>query len=76
MHEERRIRRSYQRRKKKDLGRNPSGEGEGSEGRVFGGREKKFCQGRNEKVRLDFALNLFKQNASRWIEDLLRSVEH
>ena len=50
--------------KKKDLGRNPSGEGEGSEGRVFGGREKKFCQGRNEKVRLDFALNLFKQNAS------------
>ena len=27
---------------KQDLGRNPSGEGEGSEGRVFGGREKKF----------------------------------
>ena len=49
---------------KQDLGRNPSGEGEGSERRVFGGREKKFCQGRNEKVRLDFALNLFKQNAA------------
>ena len=27
---------------KHNLGWNPSGEGEGSEGRVFGGREKKF----------------------------------
>ena len=32
----------HTRREKQDLGRNPSGEGERSERKVFGGREKKF----------------------------------
>jgi len=32
----------HTRGEKQDLDRKPSGEGEGSEGRVFGGREKKF----------------------------------
>ena len=32
----------HTRGEKHNLGQNPSGEGEGSEGRVFGGREKKF----------------------------------
>ena len=40
------------------------------------GEKRNFCQGRNEKVRSNFALNLFKQIVSRWIEDQSRSVKH
>ena len=53
-----------------DLGRNPRRAGEGSEGRVFGGREKKFCREREVKMKFDFALGIYIENASRWIEDL------
>ena len=53
-----------------DLGRNPRRAGEGSEGRVFRGREKKFCREREVKMKSDFALGIYIENASRWIEDL------
>ena len=35
-----------------------------------------FCQERYEKMKTEIALNLFKEVATRWIEDLSRSVEH
>ena len=38
--------------------------------------EKRKTVERDEKVRLDFTLEVFKQNASRWTEDLSRSIEH
>ena len=41
--------RDHTREETQDLGRNPSGEGERVEGKVFGKGEKKFLSRRNEK---------------------------
>ena len=54
----------HTRGEKQDLGQNSSGEGEGSEGRMLEGEKRNFYRWRNKKVRSNFALNLFKQNAA------------
>ena len=54
----------HTRGKMQGLDRNPSGEGEGSEGRMLEGEKRNFYRWRNKKVRSNFALNLFKQNAA------------
>ena len=38
----------------------------------LGEKEKCFYRRENERNETDFALKLFKENASRWIEDLSR----
>ena len=40
--------------------------------KCLGGDRACFCRERSKEMRSDFALDLFKENASRWIEDLLR----
>ena len=50
--------------KTQDLSWNPSGEGERSEEKVFGKREKKFLSSEKPKNEYDFVLDQFKQNAT------------
>ena len=40
--------------------------------KCLGEKKKCFCRKENERNEPDFALNLFKENASRWIKELLR----
>ena len=40
------------------------------------GEKTFFCRERMKGMKSDFTLNLFKQIAARWIEDLLRFVEN
>ena len=44
--------------------------------KCLGGDRACFCRERSKEMRSDFALDLFKENASRWIEDLSRAVEY
>ena len=46
-----------------------------SEKRVFGGGENLFYRKRMREMKSDFALKVFKQNTTRWIEDLLRCYQ-
>ena len=40
--------------------------------KCLGEKRKCFCREKSRKSESDFALDLFKENASRWIEDLSR----
>ena len=38
----------------------------------LGEKKKIFCLEKSKRSEIDFALDLFKENASRWIKDLSR----
>ena len=44
--------------------------------KCLGAEKTSFCQKRLREMKSEIALNLFKENASRWIEDLSRAVEY
>ena len=58
--------------KNQGLNQNPSGEDEWVEGKVFRREKKVFLSREKKGNEPDFTLKLFKENASRWIKDLLR----
>ena len=58
----------HTRGKKQGSGQNPNGEDEWVEGKVFGREKEGFCWKRSKKSKFDFALDLFLENAFRWIE--------
>ena len=55
-----------------NLGRNPSGIEVQREEKVIGSEKTSFCRGRMRVMKFEIASKLFKENASRWIEDLSR----
>ena len=62
----------HTRRKNQGLNRNPSGEDEWVEGKVFRREKEVFLSREKKGNEPDFTLKLFKENASRWIKDLSR----
>ena len=42
----------------------------------LGGERVGFCRERSKRNEPDFALDLFKENTSRWIEICRESIEH
>ena len=60
--------RDHTRGKNQGSGRNPSGEDEWVEGKVFGREKEGFCRERSKKSESNFVLDLFIENTSRWIE--------
>ena len=55
-----------------DLGRNPSGVDVLSEGKAFGRRKKAILSGEKWKNESDFAVKIFKEISTWWIEDMSR----
>ena len=58
---------------KTTLGRNPSRFEVQREKRVFGSEEEVFYRERSRRPEIDFVLDLYIENTSRWIEDLSRT---
>ena len=60
--------RDHTRGKKQGLGQKSSGEDEGVREKCLGEKRKCFCRDRSKKMRSEITLDLFIENASRWIE--------